>query len=77
MTYRIKKRAFDYPTVDELPPGALSVGAFADKLGLSHSQIYKLYRQGKLKARGGDIVLFQGVNFVIPATADEPQPEPQ
>lgn len=73
MTIKIRKRNYPYPVVDELPPGALSVRAFADKIGLTtHSQVYKLYRNGKLRSRGGDIVLFQGVNFVIPVNPEIP-----
>lgn len=49
-----------YPKVNQLPEGSMSVSNYAKMRGFSVAYIYKLFNKGEIK-----IVDFQGYNFVL------------
>lgn len=51
-----------YEQRDKLPAGAKTVKLYAADKGISTSHVYKLYNQGTV-----EIIVYQGINFVIPA----------
>ncbi len=59
----MKKNTGKYPEVTELPPAAKTVQNYADDNNISTAYVYKLLREKKNKFQ---IVIFQGVNFIIP-----------
>lgn len=59
----MKKNTGKYSQVLELPPNAQTVKTYADVNNISTAYVYKLIREGKNKFK---IVVFQGVNFIIP-----------
>lgn len=54
-------RKVDREEVLELPPGSVSVGAYAALLSCSTSNVHKLAKNGKIR-----IVKYSGVLFVAP-----------
>ncbi len=55
----MKGERIQYPTVKQLPQGAIRVRTYADSKGITVAYVYKLYKQGKL-----DIIDYEGINFV-------------
>ncbi len=64
-TYRAQKNR--YKTVDSLPYSAMTVSEYCKQRGCTNPYIYELYRNNKADF---DIVIFKGINFVIPLTND-------
>ena len=62
-TYRANKDI--YRTVDELPVNAKTVGQYCKDRGCTNPYIYQLVRTQKADF---EIVIFKGINFVIPLT---------
>lgn len=60
----MKKNANKYQTVDNLPKSALTVKEYADSNNISTSYVYKQIREKKADFK---IVIFQTINFIIPA----------
>lgn len=54
-----------YTIVEELPKGALTVSQFAKNRGVDHSLIY---HELKRKTAKFSIVVFHGINFIVPLT---------
>ena len=52
-----------YPTVNILPPGALTVAEYCRQLGISTTVFYMRLKRGTADYT---VVVFQGINFVIP-----------
>jgi len=63
----MKARNNNYIIVQQLPAGAVNVATLAEQLNITTAYIYKLYKLGKLRARGYDIVIYNNYNFAIPA----------
>ena len=59
----MKKNTGKYTEVKKLPPTAQTVQTYADANSISTAYVYKLIRENKNKFQ---IVVFQGVNFIIP-----------
>jgi predicted transcriptional regulator len=60
----MKKNANKYKQVIKLPSNALTVKEYADKHNISTSYIYKQIKEKKTAFK---IVVFQTINFIIPA----------
>jgi len=54
-----------YRIVPELPASAMTVAAYCEERGCTNPYIYELFRKHKADF---EIVIFQGINFVIPLT---------
>jgi hypothetical protein len=54
-----------YKTVKILPAEAMTISEYCEKRGCTNPYIYELYRRKKADF---DIVIFKGINFVIPLT---------
>lgn len=68
MKYSKESRKNKYPVVDRLPVSAMTISDFADKEKSTIPYIYKLQSKGKLEeVKNVKIVIFKGINFVIPA----------
>jgi len=59
----MKKNTGKYPEVTKLPPNAKTVQKYANDTGISTGYVYKQIREGKNKFK---MIVFQGVNFIIP-----------
>ena len=55
----MKGTRIQYPTVTQLPKGAIRVRTYAENKGITVAYVYKLYKKGKL-----DIIDYEGINFV-------------
>ncbi len=62
-TYRAKGHT--YRTVEVLDPDAMTVADYAREKGCTNSYIYHLITRKKADF---EIVIFKGINFVIPLT---------
>lgn len=51
----------EYRTVENLPDGAKPISQYAKDEGISIPPVYKRYKTGKI-----EIVIYQGINFVLP-----------
>lgn len=58
-SYRVKQ----YPTVDSLPPYAMTVAEYCKSKGISTSVFYMRLNRGTASYK---VVVFQNINFVIP-----------
>ena len=52
-----------YKEVDKLPSGAMTVSEYCKQRGCTNPYIYALYKKNKANFK---IVVFKGINFVIP-----------
>ncbi len=59
----MKANVDKYPKLKELPLGAMTVHDYAIFKGISTAYIYKQIKEGKAAFK---IVLFHGINFIIP-----------
>lgn len=59
----MKRNEGKYPEVRELPKGAMTVKEYAEKANLSVSGVYMQYLRGNGSFK---IVLFKGINFIVP-----------
>lgn len=59
----------EYPIVDTLPPGAMTVKTFADGNNMTVPYVHIKYHRG---AANYSIVVFQDVVFVIPKSIEQP-----
>lgn len=64
-TYRANKSL--YRNVEQLPKDAMTVGQYCKDRGCTNPYIYQLVRTQKANF---EIVIFKGINFVIPLTND-------
>lgn len=60
----MKKNTGKYTEIDSLPLNAKTVKTYADDNNISTGYVYKQIREGKNKFK---MVVFQGVNFIIPS----------
>jgi len=67
----MKARNNNYTTVPRLPADAINVATLADRLNVTTAYIYKLYKLGKLRDRGYDIVIYNNYNFAVDANFTE------
>lgn len=58
-TYRVKQ----YPTVDSLPPGSMTVAEYCKSEGISTSVFYMRLNRGTATYK---VVVFHNINFVVP-----------
>ena len=58
-----KKNANKYPTVETLPANAMTVQEYANSIGKTTSHLYVMLQRGKADFK---VVLFKGINFIIP-----------
>ena len=56
-------RLYKYITVNKLPINAIKVSDYAKQINCSHSLLYHRITRKKADFR---IVVFQGINFIIP-----------
>jgi hypothetical protein len=62
-----KNRKYEYRPVTELPDNAMTVAQYASEVkDCNTSYIYELIR--KAKNTDFEIVIFKGINFVVPLT---------
>lgn len=61
----MRNRKGKYEVVESLPVNAVKVSEYAKQWPCNTSYIYKLVSKGKHAGRF-EIVVFQGINFVIP-----------
>lgn len=59
----MKRNNGKYTEVKKLPPQAQTVKTYAEANNISTAYVYKLIREGKNKFQ---IIVFQGVNFILP-----------
>lgn len=52
-----------YESVEVLPVNAMTVAEYCEQRGCTNPYIYKLHKDGKGNFK---IVIFKGINFVIP-----------
>lgn len=64
-TYRAMRD--QYKNVDTLPDTAMTVSDYCKQRGCTNPYIYQLYKTHKADF---DIVIFKGINFIIPLTND-------
>lgn len=57
------RRINEYEIVETLPAGAITVGAYANKLGVSKQAIYNQVR--RKKNNNFKIIEFQKINFIV------------
>jgi len=60
----MKQNKDKYPEITTLPANAKTVKAYAESIDITTAYVYKQIREGKNKFQ---IVVFQGVNFIIPS----------
>lgn len=53
-----------YPTVSQLPAGAIAIRNYADSQGITVAYVYIKHDRGKADYK---IINYQGINFVIPS----------
>jgi phage tail protein X len=56
-------RLYQYELIEQLPTDAITVSQYARAKGCDTSYVYHLLKRGKADFK---IVLFHGINFVIP-----------
>ena len=61
--YAMKQNQAKYREVTKLPTTAKTVKTYAENEGITTAYVYKMLREKKNKF---EIVVFQGVNFIIP-----------
>lgn len=59
----MKQNQHKYREVSKLPATAKTVKTFAEDTGITTAYVYKQVKEGKNKF---EMVVFQGVNFIIP-----------
>jgi len=59
----MKQNNNKYREVEKLPPNAKTVKNYAEDIGITTAYVYKQIKQKKNKF---EMVVFQGVNFIIP-----------
>jgi len=56
-------RTNQYPVVDSLPPGAMTVSEYCNMKDISTSVFYMRLKRGTANYK---VVVFQNINFVLP-----------
>jgi len=67
----MKKNIDKYPNYETLPDNAITVDKYCKLQDYSTAYLYKLIKEKKNK--GFELIVFQGINFVLPKNAQELQ----